>query len=62
MKKFIESEFGKDTTFDDEYGTDESGETVDWGECTEAVSRSYFLDFRKTCPISVFLIFRGESG
>ena len=54
MKKFIESEFGKDISFDQAYGTDENGE-VDWGECTEAVSRSYFLDFRKTDPKTIFL-------
>merc|ERR1712131_100494 len=36
MKMFIESEFGKDTTFDQAYGTDENGEKVDWGDCTEA--------------------------
>ena len=45
MKKFIESEFGKDITFDQAYGTDENGEKVDWGDCTEDVSRDYFLDF-----------------
>ena len=44
MKKFIESEFGKDISFDKAYGT-ENGEKVDWGDCTEAVSRDYFLDF-----------------
>ena len=45
MKKFIESEFGKDITFDKAYGTDADGNTVDWGDCTEDVSRDYLLSF-----------------
>ena len=56
MKAFIEAETGKDT-FDQAYGTDKNGKKVDWGDCTEAVSRDYFLDFRKTCPI-----LRDDSG